>query len=171
MPSNPKRWLSGVRNQPWLIHAVRTTIAATVALAIAMVVKLPEPYWAPITAIIVMQSTLGAVWNVSKQRLIGTVLGTAFGVLAATFVDSQLIAFGAGIFVLGLICALLRLDQTAYRFAGITYAIIVLITRSEAVWLVGIHRFAEVSLGIAVALAFSALWPKRPLAAGRTTLS
>jgi uncharacterized membrane protein YccC len=67
------------------------------------------------------------------------------------------------IFALGLLCALLRLDQSAYRFAGFTLTIVVLIVRPQAPWTTGLHRFVEVSLGIAVALVFTAVWPPRDL--------
>ena len=92
--------------------------------------------------------------------MIGTVLGAGFAALLASFLEPQLIIFGASIFVLGLICTILRLDQRAYRFAGVTFAIVMLVTRGEAAWIIGLHRFVEVSLGIAVALTVSALWPK-----------
>jgi hypothetical protein len=36
-------------------------------------------------------------------------------------------AFGAGVFVLGLICALLRIGRNAFRYAGITRAIVMLV--------------------------------------------
>ncbi|HEX4002110.1 MAG TPA: hypothetical protein VHX36_05640 [Candidatus Acidoferrales bacterium] len=68
---------------------------------------------------------------------------------------------GAGVFVLGLICAVLNLDRAAYRFAGITLAIILLVARDRTPWVVAIHRFVEVSIGIAVGLVITALWPER----------
>jgi len=46
-----------------------------------------------------------------------------------------------------------RLEKTAYRYASITLAIIVLIPRSAPAWIIGLHRFLEVSVGIIVALA------------------
>ncbi|MGA3028179.1 MAG: hypothetical protein ABSF98_25810 [Bryobacteraceae bacterium] len=51
------------------------------------------------------------------------------------------------------------LSQQAYRFAGITLAIVLLIGRPGAAWLIAAHRFIEVSIGIAVGLAFAAVWP------------
>jgi len=163
---NAKRWLSFAGNNAWLIHSARTAVAAAVALAVARLLQLQEAYWAPISTIIVMQSTLGAAWAISKQRLIGTVLGAVLGGVQASHFEPRIITFAAAILVLGLICAMLRLDQSAYRFAGVTLAIIVLVTRGEAAWLIGLHRFVEVSLGIAVGLAVSALWPGRTLVRG-----
>jgi uncharacterized membrane protein YccC len=57
----------------------------------------------------------------------------------------------------------LRLEKTAYRYASITVAIIVLIPRSASPWMIAWHRFLEFSVGIVVALAFVALWPDRSL--------
>ena len=127
---------------------------------------MPEAYWAPISAIIVIQSTLGAAWTTAKQRFIGTALGAVFGGLLTSYFEPQLITFAAAIVVLGLMCALLHLDQSAYRFAGAAFAIVMLVGRGEAAWLIGLHRFVEVSLGIAVSLAVSALWPGHRLAQG-----
>jgi len=52
------------------------------------------------------------------------------------------------------------LEKTAYRYASITLAIIVLIPRSSPAWAIALHRFLEVSIGIIVALVVVALWPE-----------
>jgi uncharacterized membrane protein YgaE (UPF0421/DUF939 family) len=52
------------------------------------------------------------------------------------------------------------LEKTAYRYASITLTIIVLIPRSGAPWIIGLHRFLEVSVGIIVALVVVAVWPE-----------
>ena len=151
----------------WLAHAARTGPATTVSLAIARLFEMPEAYWAPITTLIIMQSTLGASWSISKQRLIGTALGAVVGALLASYFVAGIVVFGLSIFVLGLICAILRLDQSAYRFAGITLAIVMLIERVQPPWIKGIHRFVEFSLGIVVGLVFAAVWPQRELQMGK----
>ena len=63
-------------------------------------------------------------------------------------------------FILGIICAVLKLDRAAYRFAGITLAITMLVARTGPAWIVAAHRFFEVSVGIAVALVLTAIWPE-----------
>ena len=144
-----------------LEHPARTTVAAVVSLMLAGAFKLPEAYWAAITTIVVMQSTLGAALKVSGQRFAGTALGAAAGALIAMYLPPTAIVFGAGIFALGLVCAVLNLDRAAYRFAGITLAIILLTGGDKAPWVAAIHRFVEVSIGIAVGLVITALWPER----------
>jgi hypothetical protein len=49
-------------------------------------------------------------------------------------------AFDAGVSVLGLICALLRIRRNAFQYAGITRAIVMLAARAD--------RFLEISVGL-----------------------
>jgi hypothetical protein len=52
------------------------------------------------------------------------------------------------VFVIGIVSIALRMERTAYRYAGITLAIIVLIPGSNPAWIVALHRFFEVSVQI-----------------------
>jgi hypothetical protein len=72
------------------------------------------------------------------------------------------------IVLIGLLAIAFRLEKTAYRYASITLAIIVLILRSAPAWIIGLHRFLEVSVGIIVALAVVALWPEHQRSAGKS---
>ena len=151
-------------NQQAVIHVVRTSIAAVASLLVARLFRLPEAYWAAITTLVVMQSSLGAALTVSWQRFVGSAIGAAAGALFATYFGSNTAMFGIGIFVMGIVCAALRLDKAAYRFAGITLAIIMLIAHTARAWIVAVHRFIEVAVGIAVGLALTAVWPEDPAA-------
>jgi uncharacterized membrane protein YgaE (UPF0421/DUF939 family) len=142
-----------------LLDAARTTIAAVVSLVLARLLKLPEFYWAPISAIVIIQSTIDPR-TLAWQRFAGTALGAVLGALIATFFSSSALVYAAGIFLCGLLCALLRF-RGAYRFAAITLSIILLVAHTRPAWIVASHRFVEVSLGIAVALVLSELWPSQ----------
>ena len=109
----------------------------------------------------ITQSSLGSTLAVSWQRFIGTALGAAIGAIVATYFGPHLIIFGASVFLMGLCCAAVRADRSAYRFGGVTLAIVLLLPRGESAWRVAFHRFAEVSIGIAVALIMTAVWPER----------
>jgi uncharacterized membrane protein YgaE (UPF0421/DUF939 family) len=145
-----------------VIHVLRTTVAAVASLLIARLFKLPEAYWAAITTLVVMQSSLGGALTISWQRFAGSAIGAAAGALFATYFGSNTAIFAIGIFLMGILCAALRLDKAAYRFAGITLAIIMLTARPAPAWIVAIHRFIEVAVGIAVGLALTAVWPEDP---------
>jgi uncharacterized membrane protein YgaE (UPF0421/DUF939 family) len=142
-----------------LLDAARTTVAAVVSLLLARMLKLSESYWAPISAIVIIQSTLDPR-AVAWQRFAGTALGAVVGALVATFFSSNVLVYAAAIFGCGALCAVLRM-RTAYRFAAITVSIILLIAHQKPAWIVASHRFVEVSVGIAVALVVAAVWPSR----------
>lgn len=140
-----------------LINAARTAVATVVSLLLARsLLKLPEFYWAPISTIVILLSTINPM-TLAWQRFAGTALGAALGALIATFFNPHWAVYGAGVFVCGILCSLLRM-ASAYRFAAIALTIVLLIAHSRPPWIVAMHRFIEVSLGIAVALVVTVAW-------------
>src|SRR5262245_22904879 len=93
-----------------LEDSVRTALAGVASFLIARMLGMPEAYWATFSALIVTQSTLGAAASISWQRLAATVLGAGMGAVLATYFHRNLLMFGVGIFLLGILCALLRLS-------------------------------------------------------------
>lgn len=145
-----------------VIDTARTTVAAVLAMLLARMLKLPEFYWAPISTIVIIQSTISPR-TLAWQRFVGTAMGALLGVALATFFPTALfsaaaLVYALGITLCGLFAFMLRIGG-AYRFAAITLSIILLIPRSRAPWIVGWHRFLEVSLGVGVALVMTTLWP------------
>lgn len=143
-----------------LEHSVRTAVVAIASLLTARLFRLPEAFWAPITSLVITQSSLGAAFSVSWKRFVGTALGAAVGALVASYFPRNVFVFGATIFILGLLCALTRADRSAYRFGGVALSIVLLIPRTAPAWQVAFCRFAEVSIGIGVALLFAIMWPE-----------
>jgi len=152
--------LIGKDNPLTIQHSARTAVAAIVSLFVARRFGLSESYWAAITTLVVMQSTLGAALPVSAQRVAGTALGAAVGAVAGTYYPGNALVFGGCILVLGIVFVPFQLERNAYRYAGITLAIIILVPGHSGS-IVALHRFFEVSVGIAVALGLSAVWPER----------
>lgn len=165
MPAEHTNILASIRASrkvwPIVVHSARTAIAAVLSVIVARLVRLPEAYWAPITTLVIAQSSLGAALDVSRQRFAGTALGAAVSALVATYFSPRLLVFAACVFLLGLLCALAHLDRSAYRFGGVTLAIVLLIPRAAPAWEIAFHRFAEVSVGIAVALLLATVWPEK----------
>jgi uncharacterized membrane protein YgaE (UPF0421/DUF939 family) len=154
MPSWPSRL--GLTRYA-LLNSTRTALATIISLLVARSLKLPEFYWAPISTIVILLSTINPR-ALAWQRFVGTALGAVLGALIATFFHPSWIVYGVGIFLCGIFSAMLRL-HAASRFAGITLTIVLLITHDRPPWIVATHRFVEVSLGIAVALLVTLVWP------------
>jgi len=154
------RWLSLTRDA--LRISLRTTVATVVSMLLARALKMPEFYWAPISTIVILLSTINPL-TLAWQRFAGTALGAFLGALIATYFPANWIVYGVGIFVCGTLSAMLRISS-AYRFAAITLSIVLLIAHSRPPWIVATHRFIEVSVGIAVALLATVIWPVSPKA-------
>jgi uncharacterized membrane protein YgaE (UPF0421/DUF939 family) len=140
-----------------LINSTRTAVATVLSLLLARsVLRLPEFYWAPISTIVILLSAINPL-TLAWQRFAGTALGAALGAVIATFLHANWIVYGVGIFVCGILSAALRMGS-AYRFAAIALSIVLLVAHGRPPWIVAVHRFVEVSLGIAVALLITAVW-------------
>ena len=74
---------------------------AIASLLAARLFRLPEAYWAPITTLVVTQSSLGAALTVSWQRFFGTALGALVGAMVASRFGPHLLVFGIGVFLFG----------------------------------------------------------------------
>ena len=157
-----QEWFIAKDNPPSVLHATQTAIAVVISFLIARLFHLPEAYWAPMATLIVMQSTFTAALPISVQYFVGTAVGAVFGAVADTFFHRNLWAFGTAVFIMGLIGVVLRVERSAFRYASITLAIVMLVPRTTSVSarLVALHRFFEVSIGLAVGLVLVALWPR-----------
>jgi uncharacterized membrane protein YccC len=156
-----KLWTWKKENLPSTLHSIRTAGAATISVCIARLIGMPEAYWAAISTLVVMQSTLGATFTLSIERIVATALGASLGAIESIYFGSNLVAFALAIFLLGILSFVLRLEKTGYRYASVTLTIIVLIPRTGAPWSIAAHRFIEVSIGILVALVVVAIWEER----------
>jgi uncharacterized membrane protein YccC len=158
----PRSWsVSNRLDRRSVQHTVRTTVAAVVSLLVARACGLPEAYWAVVTTLVIMQSTLGGAWDVSWQRLAGTMIGGVTAAALVTILHPGALPLAVGMLAMGILCAFLPLQNSAYRFAGITLAIVMLPSHTASIWIVALHRFLEVTIGIVVGMAVTAAWPVR----------
>ena len=153
-----KLWTWKRENLPSLSHALRTAVAATLSIILGRLVGLPEAYWAAIATVVVMQSPLGDTVPLAIERIVASALGASIGAIESTYFGPNLFVFALAMLLLGLISFVLRLEKVGYSYACITLVIIGMIPRAETPWIAAAHRFAEVSLGILVALAVVGVW-------------
>ena len=151
-------WTWKRENLPSLSHAFRTAVAATISILLGRLVGLPEAYWAAIATVVVMQSPVGDTVSLAIERIVASALGASIGAIELTYFGANLFVFALAMLLLGLISFVVCLEKVGYSYACITLVIIVLILRGETPWIAAAHRFAEVSLGILVALGVVAIW-------------
>ena len=133
-----------------LVHAAKTALAAALCWWLALRFGWRDGYWGSISAIIVLQSNVGATVSASRDRLLGTLIGAAigfafsfFGVLPWNFIVAILVAI--------IVCGLLGLRNSS-RLAGVTIAIIMLVHKDGPRLELAADRVFEVIMGIIVAL-------------------
>lgn len=102
-----RAWLGN----PVLTYSGRTAVAAVGSLVVARGLGLPEAYWATVTTLVVLQSSLGSSLPVAWRQFTGTALGAAVGAALGTLARPTVLLFGAGIFLLGWVCAALGRAQ------------------------------------------------------------
>jgi hypothetical protein len=70
----------------------------------------------------------GATLTVSGQRFVGTAVGAVPGELLAAHFASSVVVFGAGVFAIGVVWALLHLERPAAALGGVTLALVLLVS-------------------------------------------
>lgn len=110
--------------------AARVTVAALLAFGLARLLGFAHGYWAVITAIIVMQSSLGGSLKAAVDRLAGTLAGALYGALVAIALPHAE-GWGLGLALVAAIAplALLAAIKPSFKAAPIT-AFIVLVPLS-----------------------------------------
>jgi uncharacterized membrane protein YccC len=131
--------------------ALKTALAGCLAVYFASLLRMPQAYWAAISAMIVMQTNLGAAVKQSWIRFAATAVGAAVSIPFVAFFGQNLVAFGVAVFVTVVLCTILHLDE-GLRLGAVTIAIIMLVPHTGHAWAPALNRFLEVSLGILVAL-------------------
>ena len=140
---------------PALGFAVRTSVAALMAMVIAMWMELDDPQWAAMTVWIVAQGSRGESISKSKWRLVGTAIGVIMSItLISAFPQNPWLFFPALGIWLGLCCTLATLVHNfrsyALVLAGYTTAIIALgaVPNPDNVFMVAMSRATYIVLGI-----------------------
>jgi uncharacterized membrane protein YccC len=70
--------------------ALRSAVATTVAVLIALALHLDNPYWAGISGVVLVQSDRAATLARSVDRIIGTIAGAAIGYFGAGLAQDHL---------------------------------------------------------------------------------
>lgn len=138
-----------------LIHATKTSLAAALCWWIALRFGLHDGYWGAISAIIVLQSNFGATITASRDRILGTLIGAAFGFAFSLF-GTLPWNYIFAVLLAVILCGLLGLRNSS-RLAGVTITIVMLVQSAGSHWLLALHRVGEVMLGIIVAILVSTL--------------
>jgi uncharacterized membrane protein YgaE (UPF0421/DUF939 family) len=139
-----------------LIHAVGAAcVAVFVYVTASRFPSLREAYWAPIAAVVSLYPKPSATERAGVQQLFGSAVGSLIGWASASWWHHEPWLYGAAVFVAVSLCYLLRC-QNAARLAAVAASIITLVPYSAPPATVALHRFVEVTYGVACAMGYTA---------------
>lgn len=110
-----------------LRHALRVVIAVVAAFAVVKLFGLPQGWWAVITALLVVQTSVGGSLKAALDRLWGTMAGAFYGALVAIAIPhASDIGLGIAIAAAILPLAFLAAVNAIFRVAPVTALIVML---------------------------------------------
>jgi len=142
------------RHQPELRFALRATVAGMVAVVLSDLLGLTQGYWAVLTSVLVLQSTIGGSLKAACDRLVATLLGGVCGLAGAYAVLEGLLSDASALALLIFLLSLLASSRPNYRLAPVTAAIVLLIDPGHAHALESAtHRVLNIAIGSVIGLA------------------
>jgi uncharacterized membrane protein YccC len=151
-------WLGRHRAQFRL--GLRITVASLATFALARLLGFAQSSWAVLTALIVMQASVGGSLKATADRLVGSLGGAAWGVAVCLAVPrADAVGLGVALAVGVAPLAVAAAIRPAYRVAPVTAIILLLGPPGHPADALGsaVQRMAEIGLGSLVALAVALL--------------
>jgi uncharacterized membrane protein YgaE (UPF0421/DUF939 family) len=138
-----------------LFQGASAAFVATFSYATAnLVPSLSETYWAPIGAVVVLYPDREATRKAAFERFAGTVVGSLVGWGSAVSWHQSVARYGLSVLVAVGLCYWLRLEAAA-RLCAVAVTVITIIPRAEPAHLIALHRFLEVSYGVACTFGYT----------------
>lgn len=149
--------LARIGKLPTLRHALRAAISVALATALIRWTGLPNGYWAPMTALIVLKPQLRATHTRGLERLIGTVVGAGIASLISLAAPSGVVLLGLAVVSAWLAYGLQRSDYVFFTMAITATIVFVLALDHEPELSTALHRLLATLLGGGLALSIAFL--------------
>jgi uncharacterized membrane protein YccC len=141
-----------------LRHALRVVTAVITAFLAVRLLGLPQGWWAVITALLVVQTSVGGSLKAALDRLWGTIAGAVYGAIVAIIIPHVTdVGLGVAIAVAILPLAYLAAINPMFRVAPVTALIVMLPIYGYAgnPLASAFDRVIEITIGNIVALAIA----------------
>ncbi len=162
--------------------AIKVTVAALLSLYACFLVDsyfkhpsyLAPGLWCIISAVVVLQASIGGVYQAIWIRFIGIIIGSVVGVIVTLLFGADVLALGLAFFITILLCSLLKIPDS-YGMASLSVAIIMIPWKMHPTvgpWVDAFFRFLDTCIGLIIAIFVSYLfWPSRALTKMRLNMA
>lgn len=130
---------------------IKTGMAVTICVAISYILQLEYPFYAVIATVIAMGKSIDISFKAGKNRMIGTFIGAAIGIIFAMIDPGNIGLCGIGVIITLYCCHVLKLYSSA-TIACIVFSAIMLNLRGALPIVYGTNRILDTFIGIVVAL-------------------
>lgn len=138
------------------IGSLKAGLAAVLSLLLAHLIGLSYPYWAAVSAIVVMGWDTTFTFASCRDRIIGTAIGAFLCCITFYIWHGHYALYGVSVAVCIFACSTLQFDK-AGRLAAATLSLIVLVQPDDTPGHVAIARFLEIVIGVVMALVVTLL--------------
>jgi hypothetical protein len=148
-----RKWFANI---PAWAQALRVMVACSVSYGLSLLLNLEHGYWSVFTALIVMQTSIGATLGAATDRLAGTIAGAALGGLAVLVTPARPIEIGISLVLVVGVASFAAARTPRLKNAAMTAAIVMLTRRPDfPVDSFVLQRVLEITLGGVVGVAAS----------------
>ena len=143
--------------------ALKTGLAASISyiigVAISKILDRPDTLvsglWCVLTAIVVSQANIGLTYKTAWIRFLGVIVGSIMGGYITTYLGSDSVSLGIGVFFTVIICSILNIKDS-FRIACMSVAVVMLLwgfKHAVSPWTFSFFRFIDSCIGIITTLA------------------
>ncbi|MGG7164200.1 FUSC family protein [Clostridium ihumii] len=130
---------------------MKTGIAVFLCIVISRLLGFKSPFYSCIAAVICMQSTVETSFEVGKNRMIGTAMGTFIGICFSYIAPNSIIFTCMGVSLIIYICDSLHKNKSI-SISCIVFIAIMTNLNDKSPLEYGTFRFIETALGIIIAV-------------------
>lgn len=133
------------------MRTIKTASVVAIGFLVSMLLNLKFPFYVAISSIICIQNTLHGSFKISKDRILGTLVGSSMGIIFVYLFSYNPWSSGIGVLILIYILKVIKLDD-AFRVSCMVYLATFIPGHGAAVQY-GIDRSIATIIGILIALA------------------
>ncbi len=133
------------------MRTIKTSIAVTISITLAYIFKLNSPFFVGVAAVIAMQGNLVDSYRMGRDRVLGTILGAAVGLLGSLISAGNPIVIGIGIIIIIQICNKLEWNKSISIATIVFISIIMNVEQGKELYY-SLNRILDTMVGIIVAV-------------------
>lgn len=133
------------------MRTIKTSIAVTLSITLAYILKLNSPFFVGVAAVIAMQDNLVDSYRMGRNRVLGTILGAAVGLLGSLISAGNPIIIGIGIIIIIQLCNKLEWNKSISIATIVFISIVVNVEQGKELYY-SLNRILDTIVGIVVAV-------------------